>query len=240
MLSIPRADSGSCVTVDPWQVLEMLREWRWEGGCSVCEAGPFGGEAAARSHYASEEHEAAVLNSLADADLSAILGANIPDPDAEAPPDQPPPPPEPLQPPLLSPAPAAAHAWPCPVCAKPFPTKKRLERHSVVHSGVKEFACPRCNKGFTQKASLQTHIKFTFSPLCEFIGRDGVGWQTGPRVVGADAALSTVREDVCAKVQLGAASAQGPPPGSRRRPSRSIPQPLNQIKYIYDLILRDL
>ena len=49
----------------------------------------------------------------------------------------------------------AAHQ--CGVCGKIFANKTRLDRHSTVHTGRKDFVCETCSRGFTSKQSLKFH-----------------------------------------------------------------------------------
>lgn len=45
----------------------------------------------------------------------------------------------------------------CKVCFKKFPRKRELDRHSVLHSGMKPFSCSQCDKKFTRKDKLNKH-----------------------------------------------------------------------------------
>ena len=56
-------------------------------------------------------------------------------------------------------------------CQKIFPTKSRLNRHSIVHSGNKPFKCQfsKCNKVFSRKDNMLQHFKSH-----GIMGREGV------------------------------------------------------------------
>ncbi|KAM8916751.1 uncharacterized protein AB9W97_020797 isoform 1-T3 [Spinachia spinachia] len=45
----------------------------------------------------------------------------------------------------------------CLRCSKSFPSASKLERHEMVHTGLKPFHCVFCGKAFTQAAHLKTH-----------------------------------------------------------------------------------
>ena len=45
----------------------------------------------------------------------------------------------------------------CFECGKRFPNPSKLERHMVVHSGLKPYVCQFCNRGFTQKSYMKRH-----------------------------------------------------------------------------------
>ncbi|XP_029456073.1 zinc finger protein 770 [Rhinatrema bivittatum] len=51
----------------------------------------------------------------------------------------------------------------CETCNKPFPSRSKLERHLLIHTGQRPFACSLCVKSFRQKTHLAihqlTHIK---------------------------------------------------------------------------------
>lgn len=51
--------------------------------------------------------------------------------------------------------------YPCDQCSKKFPTKKDLRRHSVVHTGNREFACQHCTARFGRKDHMTRHAKKT-------------------------------------------------------------------------------
>ncbi|XP_065066838.1 uncharacterized protein LOC135692582 [Rhopilema esculentum] len=46
----------------------------------------------------------------------------------------------------------------CPLCAKIFPFKSKLQRHVLVHTGIKPYKCNVCGRGFTQQIDLQRHL----------------------------------------------------------------------------------
>jgi len=46
----------------------------------------------------------------------------------------------------------------CTVCNKALLRKEDVQRHHIVHSGVKAHACPICEKRFAMKSSLKIHL----------------------------------------------------------------------------------
>lgn len=46
----------------------------------------------------------------------------------------------------------------CDVCGKYYQNKAKLERHKLIHSGIKPFECEICKKRFNQKANLKSHM----------------------------------------------------------------------------------
>ncbi|XP_066911364.1 uncharacterized protein [Clytia hemisphaerica] len=52
----------------------------------------------------------------------------------------------------------AKQAYRCPLCAKVFPFKSKLQRHVLVHTGIKPYKCTVCGRGFTQQIDLQRHL----------------------------------------------------------------------------------
>jgi hypothetical protein len=49
----------------------------------------------------------------------------------------------------------------CTQCERKFFTKKDLKRHSVVHTGNREFSCPHCSQRFGRKDHMTRHAKKT-------------------------------------------------------------------------------
>ncbi|KAM9294454.1 zinc finger protein 770 [Gastrophryne carolinensis] len=45
----------------------------------------------------------------------------------------------------------------CKLCQKVFPSRSKLERHVMIHTGQKPFVCPLCRKAFRQKVHLKIH-----------------------------------------------------------------------------------
>lgn len=52
----------------------------------------------------------------------------------------------------------AKQVYRCPLCAKIFPFKSKLQRHVLVHTGIKPYKCSVCGRGFTQQIDLQRHL----------------------------------------------------------------------------------
>ena len=50
-------------------------------------------------------------------------------------------------------------SYSCADCFKTFCTPSKLERHKMIHTGVKPFSCKICFKSFNQKIRLQNHMK---------------------------------------------------------------------------------
>lgn len=46
----------------------------------------------------------------------------------------------------------------CQVCNKEFLNRNHLNRHAIIHSGVKPFKCDQCDKGFYRMEHLQRHV----------------------------------------------------------------------------------
>ena len=56
--------------------------------------------------------------------------------------------------------------YPCIVCSKTFSYKTSLERHSLIHAGIKPHKCNHCEKSFRQKNQLAKHQKSTKNKNC--------------------------------------------------------------------------
>jgi KRAB domain-containing zinc finger protein len=46
----------------------------------------------------------------------------------------------------------------CDICGKYFQNNAKLERHRMIHTGVKPFQCEKCHRCFNQKANLKAHM----------------------------------------------------------------------------------
>jgi len=55
--------------------------------------------------------------------------------------------------------PRKALNYQCSECSKFFPSQWKLERHFVVHTGMRPFICPYCKRSHTQVDNLKIHIK---------------------------------------------------------------------------------
>eukprot|EP00092_Neocalanus_flemingeri_P031056 GFUD01033736.1.p1 GENE.GFUD01033736.1~~GFUD01033736.1.p1 ORF type:complete len:774 (-),score=112.56 GFUD01033736.1:2240-4561(-) len=55
----------------------------------------------------------------------------------------------------------------CNQCEKKFFTRKDLKRHSVVHTGNREFSCPHCTQRFGRKDHMTRHAKKTHASFYE-------------------------------------------------------------------------
>lgn len=64
----------------------------------------------------------------------------------------------------------------CPMCAKVFhgtKRKYRLDRHMLVHWGLKPFKCPHCPYRSTQQNNLNRHIKNVHWQIAEPVSECG-------------------------------------------------------------------
>ncbi|KAA1466585.1 hypothetical protein DENSPDRAFT_44694 [Dentipellis sp. KUC8613] len=48
--------------------------------------------------------------------------------------------------------------WSCSFCSKIFVRKGDLNRHELLHTGIKPHVCGTCGKGFAQSCALKTHL----------------------------------------------------------------------------------
>ncbi|XP_060911911.1 PR domain zinc finger protein 15 [Labrus mixtus] len=48
---------------------------------------------------------------------------------------------------------------PCEVCGRIFNSIGNLERHKIIHTGVKSHSCDKCNKSFARKDMLKEHLR---------------------------------------------------------------------------------
>ena len=53
---------------------------------------------------------------------------------------------------------AAVSGFKCATCAKTFSSKFTLERHSLIHLGIRPFVCSVCDKRFNQKSAGFRHV----------------------------------------------------------------------------------
>lgn len=53
----------------------------------------------------------------------------------------------------------------CHECAKSFKSRATLNRHLIIHTGLKPFECVECSSSFNQKATLNTHIRLVHMKL---------------------------------------------------------------------------
>ncbi|CAJ1064714.1 PR domain zinc finger protein 15 isoform X4 [Xyrichtys novacula] len=48
---------------------------------------------------------------------------------------------------------------PCEICGRIFNSIGNLERHKIIHTGVKSHSCDKCNKSFARKDMLKEHLR---------------------------------------------------------------------------------
>ena len=59
----------------------------------------------------------------------------------------------------IDPIKIGANQFGCPYCPKIMNSSSKINRHIVVHTGIKPFSCPYCPRGFTQKNDVDRHIR---------------------------------------------------------------------------------
>lgn len=71
----------------------------------------------------------------------------------------------------------------CLQCGKGFTRRRELERHGVVHTGLKPFECPTCQKRFGRKDKLTQHRK---THLIAAVQQNGAGDPVDKATMAAD------------------------------------------------------
>ncbi|XP_036302651.1 zinc finger protein 770 isoform X1 [Pipistrellus kuhlii] len=59
--------------------------------------------------------------------------------------------------PAYSPAKKRKNIHACTICGKMFPSKSKLDRHALIHTGQRPFKCVLCSKSFRQSTHLKIH-----------------------------------------------------------------------------------
>nr|XP_008510824.1 PREDICTED: PR domain zinc finger protein 15-like [Equus przewalskii] len=54
---------------------------------------------------------------------------------------------------------AFRYIHPCEMCGRIFNSIGNLERHKLIHTGVKSHACEQCGKSFARKDMLKEHMR---------------------------------------------------------------------------------
>lgn len=90
----------------------------------------------------------------------------------------------------------------CPMCAKVFhgtKRKYRLDRHMLVHWGLKPFKCPHCPYRSTQQNNLNRHIKNVHWQIAEPVSE--CGENIGNLVQKPESPLQELQEECCSSPQ---------------------------------------
>ena len=53
--------------------------------------------------------------------------------------------------------PPLPHRFACPTCPRQFPTQSKLNRHALIHAGVRPHSCAVCGQGFPDSANCRRH-----------------------------------------------------------------------------------
>lgn len=70
----------------------------------------------------------------------------------------------------------------CETCGKGFPSRYKLKRHSVCHTGEKPHKCMICGRGYTQSNDLKYHEKRVHPEMyvAHALSKDGADMETDP------------------------------------------------------------
>jgi len=63
----------------------------------------------------------------------------------------------------------SSRPYECNVCEKKFTCIAHLQRHSVIHTGVKPHKCLVCGKAFGRQEHLRIHVKVNFGAFSIFL-----------------------------------------------------------------------
>ena len=67
--------------------------------------------------------------------------------------------------------------FPCKECNKTFAFKSSLDKHALIHEGIKPYPCPQCEEGFMKKSHLTNHIMHMHADPTEPTGLHSVECQ---------------------------------------------------------------